>query len=565
MLSLSSTKPSWAAVILFLSALLSSAFAYRPLQFCKHRGENGKAEVCFSITSFFNTTTSQTDLYIRLQTYRYKSSKKGWAALGLGERMTGSLMFIVYGDPEAANGEMTTSVRTANGHHPPQLITDQNFYAGDYPEIMVTRSEFVAYEGEYVNPQLSLKPTHVGISDIICYSCRDWQGFLINNASTRQPMIWSTNFKQDFLGDFATDIHIDMHQFGLGFGFAWADLVHTRLPDGRKGFKEIKETGGHTGISEIGDPAPPSEEELTNGKFEKEFLPASLATPESSHEEPAPAPKPTSKPAPAPAPSTQAPDDHEDEDDDHDHDHSDDHDGLLEPTTTILGKTLRDWMWHMHGFLMALAFLVLYPLGSTFIRTTHPKAFNYHWTTQALASMLVIIGAVIGYWNSHSISVMHQYLGIGIVLLIGGQVFLGWRHHMAYLVIKRKTWMSRVHVWLGRLVLGAGFVNLVLGVILRSYIRLVVFLLCVAIVGEVVGLVYMLGRGRIRQLAMPVQDRGNVEMAGQEAEEYFQLVGDDDEGDIDDSDEEAGGAKKDNSKADAKTEQARRLAKLDKV
>ena len=91
--------PTFQSAILALTLLTTSISAYRPTQFCKHRGENGKAEMCFALNQHHNVSTDQFDVYITLETWRFKNSSKGWAAMGLGKMMVGSLMFIIYGDP----------------------------------------------------------------------------------------------------------------------------------------------------------------------------------------------------------------------------------------------------------------------------------------------------------------------------------------------------------------------------------------------------------------------------------------------------------------------------------
>src|ERR1700729_4002848 len=97
----------------FVTATLALVFttvsAYRPVQFVKHTGESGRADQAFSLVNYFNTTTQQSDLYIRMWMFRYASENKGWAALGLGPQMKGALMFIMYGDP--VGNDLTLSVR----------------------------------------------------------------------------------------------------------------------------------------------------------------------------------------------------------------------------------------------------------------------------------------------------------------------------------------------------------------------------------------------------------------------------------------------------------------------
>lgn len=560
---LSTLTQSLATAILLISTLVS---AYRPIQFCKHRGENGQAEMCFAVNTFYNQTTDTTDLYITLKTWRFKASKKGWAALGLGKRMIGALMFIAYGDPE--EGTMTTTVRSATGHHPPLSVTDKSVYTGEIPDIEIRRSDFTAYEGEYFNEMLQLKPTHEGTSEIICYNCQLWSGFTIRNESNAQEMIWATNSWQDWQGDYGVDRNIEMHKFGLGFGFLWVDFLNAHISTEKPFFPSIDELKGNLGMHEYYVPDPPTEDELAEGKKLEEVAAGAEGSAEDDEHldldlhVPATETQTAAPTAPTEAisnPTSSKPD--EGVVDQQEDTTPSDEEPPIYPAPTLMGKSIRDWLWNLHGLLMTLSFLVLYPLGAHLIRSGRATAFNLHWTTQSLATLSVLIGAGIGFWQSHGISVAHQFIGLAVVAALLAQVALGWHHHRLYLRLKRKTGFSRAHVLLGRTVMGAGLVNLVMGLLLAQYGRGPVASLVVAEILLVMCLVYSLGRDRVRHLSGVVDPEGTRQPLGDEAEEYFQLAGDDDE---DDGGMESGdeGATR---KQEERRDQAKRLAKLDKV
>lgn len=213
---------------------------------------------------------------------------------------------------------------------------------------------------------------------------------------------------------------------------------------------------------------------------------------------------------------------------------------------------------------MTLSFLVLYPLGVYFLRSPRATAFNLHWTINSLSSVSVSIAALIGFVNSRSIYVTHQYLGILVVCGLAVQTVLGWRHHVVYISPAggRRTWMSVVHVWLGRVVLPVGMLNTVLGLLLRQYGWLTVSLTVALAAVELILLTLIVGRARTRR---PAATQKAVPIGADEAEEYFQLGGDDDDDEFSD-DEAAGGADEERAnKVAEREEQAKRLAKLDKV
>jgi hypothetical protein len=534
------------SLLTLLLAFCSNVSSTRTIQYCRHRGQNGNAEICLAVNTFYNATTDSSDFYMTLQTFRYKASKKGWAALGFGNQMKGALMFLIYGDPELV--EMTVSVRTATGHHPVGMITDQSFYDGPIPEVEVADAKFEPYTGDYVNPKLGFGPSHTGTAHIVCYDCKQWASWEINNASTNANMIWATQWLQDMQGDYGVERWIEAHKMGLGFGPLWVDLMNAQITAATPHFPVINYAFTDKGVSEIGlEPLAPVDYELD--PEEASVVPVE-PEPEPAKEEGTTAETETDASTTETTGETDGPT------------------APSQPARTLLGKTIRDWMWHLHGLCMCLSFLLLYPLGAALIRTSDSRAFNFHWTTQAFASFIVFVGGVIGYWQSSSISVPHQYLGIAIMIAIAGQIVLGWRHHVNYLKFARKTNLIRMHIWLGRIIFIAGFVNIIMGLLLRRYSQGVIFLACAAMLIEVVGMLYVLGRGEILKLARLPGKTRNVhgasreDMSAREAEEYFQLVGD--EGDEDGLSED-GGEERNMTREEEKREQQRKLARLDRV
>lgn len=80
--------PLFRPLIAFLALLsLSSA-----LQFC--RVEGTRTDLCFAIASSKNQTTKGTDVSLHLSA-RFEQ-RNGWVAFGVGEKMAGALMFVMY-------------------------------------------------------------------------------------------------------------------------------------------------------------------------------------------------------------------------------------------------------------------------------------------------------------------------------------------------------------------------------------------------------------------------------------------------------------------------------------
>lgn len=571
---------SWSSVLTIALSFTTLASAYRPVQHCKALGDNGHYSACTSLTQHYNQTTGESDLYVRYYWYKYKDSKNGWHAFALGKRMAGALMFIFYGDPTRPTPEMTVSVRSAEGHHPPRLIHDIDQFnspaaEGRIPEVDIVTQNFKPYNGAYEQPELHVKPTHVGIAEFIVRGYAKWVGIEVSNASYAQPMIWSSRYDQDFNEDYSVDRQIDMHAFGLGFGFIFADLVNAETPIPM--FGPIDELSGHKGLTEIGDPEKPTAAELAQGDYlianvRSDPSNANLNNGGGSGNKENHNPFNDHNTTPSTVPDTNT----DQKEDEHKNNNAEPNtttpgttpDPQSKPTYTIKGKTIRDWLWHLHGLLLSLTFFLLYPLGVYLLRSPKHQAsgmsFNYHWTVQALATVTFTLGCFIGYLQSRSISVTHQYVGITIAFIVGAQMVLGWRHHISFLQTKRKSWMSRVHVGLGRAILPLGFVNILSGMKLRQYGWFTMMLVLVLIVIEVVfGAVYLrqahVRRAKMGGAAVAEELKAQGPGKDDDAEEYFQLAGEDD---LSSDDEEESAAAK---KKEEKRKENERLAKLDRV
>ncbi|KAK3367202.1 hypothetical protein B0T24DRAFT_635232 [Lasiosphaeria ovina] len=122
-----------------------------------------------------------------------------------------------------------------------------------------------------------------------------------------------------------------------------------------------------------------------------------------------------------------------------------------------------------HGFFMALAFLLLLPSGVLALESGHASAFRHHWMVQVAGMVCVSVGLVLGLLlRGADLDSTHQKLGLATVVSIGVQGGLGVWHHVQYLRSPRPTWMARVHVCLGRVVLLAGYGAMLTGLLLHG-------------------------------------------------------------------------------------------------
>lgn len=144
---------------------------------------------------------------------------------------------------------------------------------------------------------------------------------------------------------------------------------------------------------------------------------------------------------------------------------------------------------YFHGIVLATAFLLLFPAGVIGLRAGSPNSFSYHWVIQLCASILLLLGLGLGLLKGRKINTIHQWVGIVLASTIGFQGFLGWWHHRRFVRLHQRTWVSHVHIWFGRLVVVAGWGNVVSGLLLRGHkknsamVAIVAVVVCLQAVG----------------------------------------------------------------------------------
>jgi len=119
----------------------------------------------------------------------------------------------------------------------------------------------------------------------------------------------------------------------------------------------------------------------------------------------------------------------------------------------------------IHGFVLSSSFLAL-SLGLVAIRSGLAKSFKYHWMIQLVASAFILLGCGMGiiltFKHGGRFHTTHQWLGLLLGLGVVVQSWLGWRHHVIFVKIGRRTAVSNYHVWVGRTLVVIGNVNVAL-------------------------------------------------------------------------------------------------------
>ncbi len=126
-----------------------------------------------------------------------------------------------------------------------------------------------------------------------------------------------------------------------------------------------------------------------------------------------------------------------------------------------------DYAPAIHGVVMCLAFIILFPLGILLLRVL--ESVRWHWICQSLALILVVLSSGGGVYismefnRSRNFNTAHQVLGILLFLALLAQLALGWVHHLNWKKYQRPTMLGKVHIYLGPVLLIFGLMNAPLG------------------------------------------------------------------------------------------------------
>ncbi|KAK0721348.1 hypothetical protein B0T21DRAFT_351310 [Apiosordaria backusii] len=480
------TSLTFTTTILLLTSLFTPFILANPnplptqnTQYCRFGHSLGQADFCLgvSVTNHSNPNPApghehHRDFSLSLSIRR--SGKLGWTAIGTGPKMAGSIMIIVYGDPNAKDSKPVVSIRTVDGHHQPKLIShvgvdgevkgEEGGQLTAEGRVRVLRAEWVELEREggklggrhddekEEHQVPSGPPTHAARVEVLCEKCdefgsvKGWGGAGTGKGGS-MPWIWAFNDNQDFEHDgreFGLGAKLKMHRHregSGGYGRFWVDMARA--------------TG--EGVKKEWD----FEEKRENERVGTSDGPIGFGA--------------------------------------------------------WFDFVVRVWsLAKVHGVVMGVGFLGLFPLGVVFIRMKSRKGapFKRHWRIQAVATSVAGVGAMIGGKLSkwHMPKTLHQWLGLGIVLGLVVQSLLGWRHHVDFVRIKRRTWISYGHVWLGRFVVAGGLVNVVLGMMLSGKTAGGIWLVGVVGLVEAAGLGYWLWRAeKQRQQVFPGAEEDGTE------------------------------------------------------
>ncbi|TKA22608.1 hypothetical protein B0A50_08297 [Salinomyces thailandicus] len=136
------------------------------------------------------------------------------------------------------------------------------------------------------------------------------------------------------------------------------------------------------------------------------------------------------------------------------------------------GKTDHYPAPYIHGVIMCLCFVIIFPLGALLLRLL-PRVLP-HTILQTIGFILVTMatagGIVISrlYVRSKNFTSGHQVLGILIFIALIFQLGLGILHHRSFKKHKQGTLMGKVHLFLGPLAILLGIINAPIGFVLAG-------------------------------------------------------------------------------------------------
>lgn len=124
-----------------------------------------------------------------------------------------------------------------------------------------------------------------------------------------------------------------------------------------------------------------------------------------------------------------------------------------------------EWAPVLHGVLMSLAFILVFPTGALVMRLLRRFGVFYHAGLQVIGIAIVIVGFAAGvyvsrqYIRSRNFGSGHQILGLLIFAALFVQAVLGLVQHRIFRRTKQITPMGVVHRFLGPAVIVLGLVN----------------------------------------------------------------------------------------------------------
>jgi hypothetical protein len=178
------------------------------------------------------------------------------------------------------------------------------------------------------------------------------------------------------------------------------------------------------------------------------------------------------------------------------------------------GDDASEMMIRAHGTLASTVFLVLFPIGAMVIRIPGLSVPVWvHAGIQIFTYCCFVAAAGLGIYLATNLKLLtnhHPIIGMILLGLLFFQPFFGLLHHSAYKKKQKRTLISHVHIWEGRLTIILGMINGGLGIKLAGNVR-TGYKIAYGVVAGLMGLCYLItvvfGEVKRRKTALPMESR----------------------------------------------------------
>lgn len=120
----------------------------------------------------------------------------------------------------------------------------------------------------------------------------------------------------------------------------------------------------------------------------------------------------------------------------------------------------------IHGVVMCVVFVIIFPVGALLLRVWNVRA---HLIIQLIGWVLFCMafaGGIVAskkYNKSRNFASGHQVLGILLFIALLSQWVLGWMNHRTFQKMGHGTIMGKIHLYLGPVVIFLGWINGAIG------------------------------------------------------------------------------------------------------
>ena len=127
-------------------------------------------------------------------------------------------------------------------------------------------------------------------------------------------------------------------------------------------------------------------------------------------------------------------------------------------------------VWHQndsiplaHAIMASFAFLVLFPTGAIVIRVSESRRLvRVHATIQIVAYTILFAAMGLGIHMGITGQLFHNkhpYVGMAIMIILFSQAVDGLLHHAQFKKYQRRTFLTYLHMWTGRVVIVLGMIQ----------------------------------------------------------------------------------------------------------